>query len=67
MVPTYIIWIWGLKITLYLSREIPSNLHGGNTDLEMEDDESDVMADGEDSFVEDTPMNKEDGTHGSGQ
>ncbi|KAK9175331.1 hypothetical protein WN944_027337 [Citrus x changshan-huyou] len=53
----------------------PLDLYGGNMDLEMEDDESDLTyvedeeddatTDGEDSFVEDTPMNEEDGTHES--
>ena len=49
-------------------------LHGGDTDLEMEadpnyvkDEEDEDTTDGEDSFVEDTPMNKEDMIHGSSQ
>ncbi|KAK9185313.1 hypothetical protein WN943_025669 [Citrus x changshan-huyou] len=52
----------------------PPNLHSGDTDLEMEanpnyveDEEDEDTTDGEDSFVEDTPMNKEDRIHGSGQ
>ncbi|KAK9205957.1 hypothetical protein WN943_016228 [Citrus x changshan-huyou] len=52
----------------------PPYLHGGDTDLEMEadltyveDEKDEDTTDGEGSFMEDTPMNKEDMTHGSGQ
>ena len=52
----------------------PPDLHGGDTDLEIEADPNYVKDEddakttaGEDSFVEDTPMNKEDRIHGSGQ
>ena len=52
----------------------PPDLHGGDTDLEMEadptyveDKEDKDITDGEDSFVEDMPMNKEDTIHGSCQ
>ncbi|XP_024042110.1 uncharacterized protein LOC112099209 [Citrus clementina] len=50
----------------------PPDLHGGDMDLEMEadpnyveDEEDDDTTEGEDSFVEDTPMSKEDAIHGS--
>ncbi|KAK9222275.1 hypothetical protein WN944_010710 [Citrus x changshan-huyou] len=52
----------------------PPDLHGGDTDIKMEanptyeeDEEDEETTDGEDSFVEDTPMNKEDKIHGSSQ
>ena len=52
----------------------PPDSHGGDADFEMEadpkyveDNEDEDTTDGEDSFVEDTPMNKEDKIHGSSQ
>ncbi|KAH9706368.1 hypothetical protein KPL70_012184 [Citrus sinensis] len=70
--------------TIQMSREIkgrslpflgdPPDLHGGDTNLEMEadpnyvEDEDDAKTTaGEDSFVEDTQMNTEDRIHGSSQ
>ncbi|KAH9661422.1 reverse transcriptase domain-containing protein [Citrus sinensis] len=70
--------------TIQMSREIkgrslpflgdPPDLHGGDTDLEIEadpnyvEDEDDAKTTaGEDSFVEDTQMNTEDMIHGSSQ
>ena len=48
----------------------PPDLHGGDTDLKKEADptyvEDEDTTDGEDYFVEDTPMNKEDMIHGFG-
>ncbi|KAK9188046.1 hypothetical protein WN944_019445 [Citrus x changshan-huyou] len=50
----------------------PPDLHGGDMDLEMEadpnyveDEDDEDTTEGEDSFVEDTPMSKEDKIHGS--
>ena len=59
--------------SLPYSGDLP-DLHGGDADLEMEadsnyveDEEDEDTIDGENSFVEDTPMNKEDMIHGSSQ